>query len=85
MITEKGSFARDALGKYIFEVDVKATKHQIKGAVEKLFNVHVERVHSLNIRGKMKRVGRNVGKRPNWKKAYVTLKEGEKIEFFEGV
>jgi large subunit ribosomal protein L23 len=53
--------------------------------VEKLFNVHVVDVKTLNLRGKIKRVGRNFGKRPNWKKAYVTLKAGEKIEFFEGV
>ncbi|HCU24038.1 MAG TPA: 50S ribosomal protein L23, partial [Deltaproteobacteria bacterium] len=57
----------------------------IKGAVEKLFSVHVEDVKTLNVRGKIKRVGQNIGKRSNWKKAYVTLREGEKIEFFEGV
>ncbi|HEX5035097.1 MAG TPA: 50S ribosomal protein L23, partial [bacterium] len=53
--------------------------------IEKLFNVHVEDVKTLNVRGKIKRVGRSVGQRSNWKKAYVTLREGEKIEFFEGV
>ncbi len=85
LITEKGTLLRDTLQQYIFEVDPHANKNQIKGAVEKLFNVHVVDVKTLNTRGKYKRVGTNVGKRSNWKKAYVTLKEGEKIEFFEGI
>ena len=53
-------------------------------AVQTLFNVHVEAVRTLIIRGKVKRVGRNIGKRPNYKKAIVTLKEGDKIDLFEG-
>lgn len=85
LITEKGTLVRDALSQYLFEVDPKATKNQIRGAIEKLFEVHVKNIRTLNIRGKVKRIGRSTGKRSNWKKAYVTLKEGEKIEFFEGV
>ena len=53
-------------------------------AVQTLFNVHVEDVRTLIIRGKVKRVGRSIGKRPNYKKAIVTLKEGDKIDLFEG-
>jgi len=85
LITEKGTQLRELHQQYLFEVDHRASKYQIKGAVEKLFNVHVEDVKTLNIRGKVKRVGASVGRRSNWKKAYVTLKQGEKIEFFEGV
>ncbi len=85
VVTEKGTVVREAENQYLFEVDPRASKPQIRGAVEKLFSVHVEDVKTLNIRGKVKRVGANFGKRSNWKKAYVTLREGEKIEFFEGV
>ncbi|MDL1871144.1 50S ribosomal protein L23 [Deltaproteobacteria bacterium PRO3] len=85
LITEKGTQLREIQNQYLFEVDQRASKHQIKGAVEQLFKVHVEDVKTLVVRGKIKRVGRSIGKRSNWKKAYVTLKEGEKIEFFEGV
>lgn len=85
LVTEKGTQLRELQQQYLFEVDHRASKHQIKGAVEKLFNVHVEDVKTLNVRGKIKRVGASIGRRSNWKKAYVTLKQGEKIEFFEGV
>ena len=85
LITEKGTMLRASQGQYLFEVDPRANKHQIRGAIEKLFKVHVVDVKTLNFRGKLKRVGQNVGLRSNWKKAYVTLKEGETIEFFEGV
>lgn len=85
LVTEKGTFLRELSGQYLFEVHRQANKNQIKEAIEKLFQVHVENVRTLNVRGKVKRVGRNIGKRPSWKKAFVTLKQGEKIEFFEGV
>lgn len=85
LITEKGTWLRETTGKYVFEVDPRANKFEIKNAVEKLFKVKVVDVQTINLRGKIKRIGRNVGKRPNWKKAYVTLKEGSTIEFFEGV
>jgi large subunit ribosomal protein L23 len=62
----------------------EATKIQVKGAVERLFGVHVRAVRTAVQRGKVKRVGRTVGRRPNWKKAIVTLKQGETIPLFEG-
>jgi large subunit ribosomal protein L23 len=69
-----------------FEVDAKANKIQVKNAVEELFNVKVEEVRLFNVRGKMKRMGRNIGKRRDWRKAYVRLKEGSKApDFIEGV
>ncbi len=84
LITEKAERNRQALRHYAFEVHREASKIQVKQAVEKLFNVHVEDVRTSIARGKNKRVGRNIGRRPNWKKAIVTLKEGETISLFEG-
>jgi large subunit ribosomal protein L23 len=65
-----------------FEVSIDANKIEIKQAVEKAFNVKVENVNTALVAGKVKRVGRNFGKRSNWKKAYVTLAEGSNIDFF---
>ena len=84
LITEKSERGREAAQQYAFEVHRDATKIQVKGAVEKLFGVHVTAVRTSIARGKNKRVGRNLGRRPNWKKAIVTLKEGETISLFEG-
>ena len=84
LITEKGSI-QQIQGKYLFEVDVKATKTQVKQAVEKSFNVSVTQVNVVTMRGKMRRMGRGIFKTPDWKKAIVTLKAGDKIELFEGV
>jgi len=84
LITEKAERNREAARQFAFEVHRDATKIQVKQAVEKLFNVHVLAVRTAIARGKTKRVGRNVGRRPNWKKAFVTLKEGETIALFEG-
>jgi len=81
LITEKLDAARE---KYSFIVDKKASKYDVANAVEKLFKVSVEGVRTNIVRGKTKRVGRSIGKRPNFKKAVVTLKEGDKIELFEG-
>jgi large subunit ribosomal protein L23 len=84
LITEKSAGLKDALGSVCFEVDRDATKPEIKNAVEKLFGVKVADVRVVNVHGKVKRQGRFVGRRPDWKKAYVVLKKGEKmIEFFE--
>ncbi len=69
----------------VFEVARDANKIEVKSAVEKLFNVSVTDVRTLVVRGKMKRIGRFSGRRPAWKKAFVTLKAGDNIEFFEGV
>ena len=84
LITEKSERGREAAQQYAFEVHREATKVQVKQAVEKLFNVHVLDVRTAIARGKIKRVGKNIGRRPNWKKAFVTLKEGETIALFEG-
>jgi len=83
LITEKGERNRAAAQQYAFEVHREATKIQVKGAVEKLFGVHVLAVRTSVHRGKAKRVGKNTGRRPNWKKAIVTLKQGETIPLFE--
>ena len=84
LITEKAERNREAARQFAFEVHRDATKIQVKQAVEKLFNVHVLAVRTAIARGKNKRVGRNVGQRPNWKKAFVTLRDGETIALFEG-
>ena len=87
LVTEKSTMMRDAGTNVIaFEVDVKANKIQVKNAVEQLFNVKVDDVRLFNVRGKVKRMGRYAGKRRDWRKAYVRLKEGEKApDFIEGV
>ena len=85
LITEKSNLLREELNQIIFEVDKKANKIEIKEAVEKLFKVNVIKVHTINMQGKIKRLGRSRGKKPDWKKAIVTLKEGEHVDFFEGV
>jgi large subunit ribosomal protein L23 len=84
LITEKLDKAREHFRQYSFIVDRKATKHDVARAVESLFKVTVEGVRTNIVRGKIKRVGRSIGKRPNYKKAVVTLKEGDKIDLFEG-
>ena len=72
--------------KYTFVVDKKANKIEIKKAVEELFGVKVESVNVVNYMGKMRRMGRNIGRKASWKKAFVKLAEGsKKIEFFEGM
>ena len=84
LITEKSERGRETDQQYAFEVHRDATKIQVKTAVEKLFGVHVTAVRTSISRGKNKRVGRSMGRRPNWKKAIVTLREGETISLFEG-
>jgi large subunit ribosomal protein L23 len=71
--------------KVVFEVARDANKVEVRQAVETLFKVSVTDVRTLVVRGKLKRVGRFAGRRPSWKKAFVTLKPGDNIEFFEGV
>jgi len=87
-VTEKSTLKKELSdGRVIaFQVRKDASKHNIKEAVEQIFEVQVEKVRTANFIGKIKRQGRNKGRRPGWKKAYVTLKPGQKsIEFFEGV
>lgn len=85
LVTEKSTDLRVKEDKYAFEVDLKANKPEIKKAIEELFKVNVVGVHTMIVHGKVKRMGRFEGKRPNWKKAIVSLKKGEKIDFFETV
>lgn len=85
MITEKGTDLRMHENTYLFQVDLNTTKPEIKRAVESLFEVTVESVRTQLYRGKRKRWGRNIGKKANWKKAIVRLKEGDSIQLFEGV
>ncbi|MDA2927393.1 50S ribosomal protein L23 [Acidobacteria bacterium AH-259-G07] len=87
-VTEKSTLEKEKSdGRVVaFRVRKGATKRHIKEAVEKIFDVQVEKVRTANFEGKIKRQGRNRGRRPSWKKAYITLKAGQKsIEFFEGV
>ena len=84
LITEKAERNREATRSFAFEVHRDATKIQVKQAIEQQFSVHVLAVRTAIARGKNKRVGRSTGRRPNWKKAFVTLKEGETIALFEG-
>jgi large subunit ribosomal protein L23 len=85
LITEKGTMVSEKSNQVVFKVRPDATKGAIRDAVEELFKVSVIKVRTINLMGKRRRVGRAMGKRPDWKKAYVTLKEGNRIEFFEGV
>jgi large subunit ribosomal protein L23 len=84
LITEKSTALKETQHSLCFEVHRDATKPEIKKAVETLFGVKVKDVRVANVHGKVKRQGRYVGRRPDWKKAYVVLKAGEKmIEFFD--
>ncbi len=85
LITEKSTLAREESGKYLFEVDRRANKIEIGQAVEKLFKVKVLDVRVMNVQGKSKRVGKNIGRTQDWKKAIVKLVPGNKIEIFDGV
>lgn len=85
LISEKSTRLKEASNTVCFEVDRRANKIEIQRAVEKLFGVKVTDVRVANRKGKWKRMGRFLGQRKNWKKAYVRLAEGEKLEFFEGV
>ncbi len=84
LVTEKGTVAQQSANQYFFAVDTRATKYDVRSAVETVFKVKVENVRTMNVPGKFKRVGKNVGRTSAWKKAIVTLKEGDRIEFLEG-
>ena len=81
IVSEKSTNAADSGQQVVFEVLTDATKNEIKTAVEGLFDVSVEGVQVINVRGKVKRFGKTPGKRTNWKKAYVRLAEGDDIDF----
>jgi large subunit ribosomal protein L23 len=84
LFTEKGSALKEAENKILIEVAKEASKIEIKKAVEELFKVKVEKVATIKAHGKMKRYGRYSGKTSDRKKAVITLKEGEKLDFIEG-
>jgi|TARA_Y100000814_G_scaffold277486_1_gene238534 large subunit ribosomal protein L23 len=83
LITEKATQLQESVGKYSFEVDKRANKIDVKRAVESMFDVHVVKVNTTSVHGKVKRMGRFVGRRSNWKKAIVTLADGQSIDYFE--
>ena len=85
IVTEKSSIAREEGNIATFRVAPAATKHEIRRAVEALFEVKVSTVRTMQQPGKKKRVGKKVGRKPAWKKAIVELAEGHSIEYFEGV
>jgi large subunit ribosomal protein L23 len=84
VVTEKSSAAYAARKEYAFRVHREATKPQIRTAIESLFKVTVTDVRTIVVRAKQRSQGRHVGRRPSWKKAIVTLKEGDAIQVFEG-
>ena len=84
LLTEKGTRMREGFNKYLFEVSRDANKEDIRSAVEQQFpGVHVESVRTMVVRGRQRRMGRGYAMTQNWKKAIVTLRQGEKIEYFE--
>jgi len=85
LVTEKGTKQKEQANQIAFEVDRRANKILVRNAVENIFKVKVLGVKVINVKGKERRIGRNVGKKPDWKKAIVRIAPGETIEFFEGV
>ena len=85
LVTEKGTKQKEQANQIAFEVDRRANKILVRSAVESVFKVKVLGVKVINVKGKERRIGRNVGKKPDWKKAIVRIAPGETIEFFEGV
>ena len=85
LITEKGSVLREKANQYSFEVDADANKIEIKRAVETIFKVKVKDVRTQLMHGKVKRLGRSAGRRPDWKRAIVTLAADQTIELFDQV
>lgn len=84
LVTEKGTLVGETGNQVLFKVAPSANKIEIKKAIEDFFKVEVVRVHTVRLLGKRRRVGRILGQKPSWKKAYVTLAEGQRIDFFEG-
>ncbi|OPX20880.1 MAG: 50S ribosomal protein L23 [Desulfobacca sp. 4484_104] len=85
IISEKTHLQKEANNKVSFKVDLKANKVEIRKAIEEIFKVRVLAINTMRVKGKPKRLGRSVGRRPDWKKAVVTLAAGDKIQFFEGL
>lgn len=85
IVSEKSMGLIESNNTYTFQVKKNSNKIEIRKAIENLFDVHVENVNTMNMKGKIRRMGRNEGKRPDWKKAYIKLAEGDNIEVIEGV
>jgi large subunit ribosomal protein L23 len=85
LVTEKSSIGREEENLVTLAVDPRANKHDVKRAVEQLFDVEVLRVRTMRMPRKLRRVGKHAGRKPEWKKALVVLAEGQSIEFYEGV
>jgi large subunit ribosomal protein L23 len=82
LINEKAQQLKDTHNQYVFQVALTATKDDVKASVQKFFNVKVKDVRTLTNHGKKRRVGQTIGRRSNWKKAIVTLADGQSIDFF---
>ena len=82
IITERASTLNERYNQVAFEVAIAANKHQIRDAVESIYGVKVDKIRTMVVPGKLKRRGTDIGKRPKWKKALVSLKEGDVIDFF---
>jgi large subunit ribosomal protein L23 len=80
LITEKGTLLQEKNNQYLFRVDSRSNKIQIEQALEKLFKVKILSIRTIRVKGKQRRIGRSAGYRPGWKKAIVTLQEGDKID-----
>ena len=85
LVTEKGTVVGEKSNQVVFRIRPNAGKAQIRDVIEDLFKVTVVKIRTANFLGKQRRRGRTLGHRPNWKKAYITLKEGDRIEIFEGL
>ena len=85
LVTERSTMLKDEFGQYCFHVERDATKGDIKRAIQEIFKVKVARVRTMVVPGKLRRMGRHQGYRPDWKKAIVTLQKGQKIDLVEQV
>jgi large subunit ribosomal protein L23 len=85
LVTEKGTVVAEKSNQVVFRIRPNAGKAQIRDVIEDLFKVTVVKIRTANFLGKQRRRGRTLGRRPNWKKAYITLKKGDRIEIFEGL
>jgi large subunit ribosomal protein L23 len=85
LVTEKGTIVGEQSNQVIFRIRPDASKDKIREVIEDMFKVTVVKIRTANFLGKERRRGRTTGRRPNWKKAYITLKKGDRIEIFEGL
>jgi len=83
VMTERSTILKEKFNQYVFEVTTSSSKTDVKRAIEEIFKVHVDQVRTMRVPGKQRRMGRNTGHRPDWKKAVVTLREGETIDLVE--